>query len=108
MSQAKLDISLPEASSGDAPQSLDSIEIFVDSAGRMLLGNSDPVEVSEQNVVDLLSSLAEVTEDTLVLIYADADARHEDIVFVLSGLAKLELEKVHLMTDQTANPGGLD
>ena len=101
VAQPQLEITLPESDSAALPQSPDALDIYINVDGEFSIGNGDPIPTSQASVVDLLRELALENQDSLVLVHADADTRHQSVVHVLAALAELNMSQVHIVSTST-------
>ncbi|MDE0420967.1 MAG: biopolymer transporter ExbD [Gammaproteobacteria bacterium] len=96
---AAIEVDLPDASAvaGRVP---DGIEVRVTASGAYAV-NGDPVPGADRS--GLLAALRQARRDAggtpLVVVAADADARHETVVQVLDAARELGLTDVTLLTE---------
>lgn len=103
VSTSRLDISLPESTATTSPQPPDSLEVYVSANGEFSINGSSPEVTTKEAVLKSLSAVVKSDEDPLVLIHADADSRHQAVVYVLTALAELNLKQVHLVSTQISD-----
>ena len=103
VSTSRLDISLPESTATTSPQPPDSLEVYVSANGEFSINGSSPEVTTKEAVLKSLSAVVKSDEDPLVLIHADADSRHQAVVYVLTALAELNLKQVHLVSMQISD-----
>lgn len=88
----KLDVKVPtaDAKSSAAHAKLEVI-INIDKEGKIFINS---VEMSSSRLEDILSAVRMRSEDQPIVIRADEDTHHKDVVKVLSLCAKFDLRNV--------------
>ncbi|HIK09066.1 MAG TPA: biopolymer transporter ExbD [Oscillatoriaceae cyanobacterium M33_DOE_052] len=99
--QPVIDVSLPQASTG-APQVRDMWIVRVDSFGRIFLYiEQAPVLVKLSEIAGVLQRYPRLAN--MIVLYADKDARYNDVLQVLDKLREVGGSRVALATNPTTN-----
>ncbi|WP_199249493.1 biopolymer transporter ExbD [[Phormidium] sp. ETS-05] len=99
--QPVIDVSLPQASTG-APQVRDMWIVRVDSAGRIFLYiEQAPVLVQLSEIATVLQRYPRLAN--MIVLYADKDARYNDVLQILDKLREVGGSRVALATNPTTN-----
>ncbi|MBU6504868.1 MAG: biopolymer transporter ExbD [Betaproteobacteria bacterium] len=97
---AGLHVNLPEGlASAPAPSPAPRIEVVVDAAGQMRV-NDSPVGVPESlpQIRDALRQAAHGQNDPVVVVSADRDARHGQVVLVLEAAQQAGYRHLTVLT----------
>jgi biopolymer transport protein ExbD len=104
--QALLKVDLPEASAvEDRPEALDSLELVIDSEGRMFLNDQRLVDSDERTLRAAIEQ-AVGDERTLPLVLrADRLTPHHFVVTAMDVAAQMGFSNLSIATDRTAGTG---
>ncbi len=96
--QARLKLELPEASTKAQPPEDDRVVITVTGDGKLFV-NSNPVRDNQrQSLSNALLLVVKDRRDMPVIIRADANAAHKDVVRVIDVLTRLGFKKTAIAT----------
>ena len=90
-----LNLTLPKIETAGKEQPTDNLQIGVDVDGNYYL-NGTPV--SEEDLLEQVNQLAEISQDTPVLIMADENSLLHKVTFIMDTCRKAGLEKVRLQS----------
>lgn len=104
--QALLKVDLPEASAvEDRPEALDSLELVIDSEGRMFLNDQRLVDSDERTLRAAIEQ-AVGDERTLPLVLrADRLTPHHFVVTAMDVAAQMGFSNLSIATDRTIGSG---
>lgn len=104
--QALLKVDLPEASAvEDRPEALDSLELVIDSEGRMFLNDQRLVDSDERTLRAAIEQ-AVGDERTLPLVLrADRLTPHHFVVTAMDVAAQMGFSNLSIATDRTVGTG---
>jgi biopolymer transport protein ExbD len=84
-------VNLPTATSATAEDNRDFVDISVDKAGTAYL---DKKEIDDNPLIAALAGFRRANPNVRIIISADADARHGDVIHVLDLVRLAGIEKV--------------
>ena len=90
-----LNLTLPKIETAGKEQPIDNLQIGVDVDGDYYL-NGTPI--SEEDLLEQVNQLAEISQDTPVLIMADENSLLHKVTFIMDTCRKAGLEKVRLQS----------
>ncbi len=96
--ESRLAINLPEADAGSPEQAEPRIDVVVDRDGGYLVNGRRLANNSLATLVSALESEAGGDRDLLVVLAADADARHQAVVTAMLGIERAGLSRLHVAT----------
>ncbi len=96
--ESRLAINLPEADAGSPEQAEPRIDVVVDRDGGYLVNGRRLANNSLAALVSALESEAGGDRDLLVVLAADADARHQAVVTAMLGIERAGLSRLHVAT----------
>ena len=107
--QARLPISLPQASEQAAAPEEEALNISIDRDARVAIGETvleaPTLETLKQHLSEVLG---QQPEERSVMIAADAEARHQSLITVMDALRQLGVRRLGLATSslEIAPPAG--
>ena len=90
-----LNLTLPKIETAGKEQPSDSLQLGVDVDGNFYL-NGTPI--SEEDLFDQVNKIADISQDTPVLIMADENSLLHKVTFLMDTCRKAGLEKVRLQS----------
>ena len=90
-----LNLTLPKIETAGKEQPSDSLQLGVDVDGNFYLNGSP---ISEEDLSDQIKKVAELSQDTPVLIMADENSLLHKVTFLMDTCRKAGLEKVRLQS----------
>lgn len=104
--QALLKVDLPEASAvEDRPEVLDSLELVIDSEGRMFLNDQRLVDSDERTLRAAIEQAVGDERTLPLLLRADRLTPHHFVVTAMDVAAQMGFSNLSIATDRTAGTG---
>lgn len=99
----ELQVDLPSANAEAAAERPSEITITVSADGRFLLDAGNPQFVAEASLAGQLSRAARERKDPVLVVYADAGARHQSVMQVLEAARQAGVAKVTFAARSSAS-----
>jgi len=90
-----LNLTLPKIETAGKEQPSDNLQLGVDVDGNYYLNG---VLISDEDLLDQVNKIAEISQDTPVLIMADENSLLHKVTFLMDTCRKAGLEKVRLQS----------
>jgi biopolymer transport protein ExbD len=101
--QALLKVDLPEASAvEDRPEALESLELVIDSEGRMFLNDQRLVDSDERTLRAAIEQAAGDERTLPLVLRADRLTPHHFVVTAMDVAAQMGFSNLSIATDRTA------
>ncbi len=100
----ELQVDLPSANAEQAAERPSEIVITVSADGRYLLDAGNPQFVAEGSLATELGRAAADRKDPVLVVYADAGARHQSVMHVLEAARQAGVAKVTFAAKSSASP----
>jgi len=101
---AKMNVQLPEAQTAERIKESAPVEVVVDAEGKVFINGSKVLSTDVTTIREALLRQLLNTDERSVLLSADADARHADVVRVMDAAAQANVSKLSIAT--VRDPGG--
>lgn len=102
--QAKLKIELPEASQESNRVETQSLTITINDKGTFYVNNSELINVKSKALKRSIIKVAGENRSQNVIIRADANTAHKNVVLALDVLGQLGFEAISIATTETTEP----
>jgi biopolymer transport protein ExbD len=103
--QAQLSIELPDASAEPSEVQDEVIDLSIDDQGRMYLDGRELDDTRLEALAETLRLRADGDTTQPVLLNADANARHQDVVRAMDAAARAGLNNLSIATNHQAAEG---
>ncbi len=100
--QAKLKVSLPEASSAAVTQQQETLVITIDAKGHYFINDRQLVNTQADTLKRALRKILEGDTDAAIVLRADANSPHHAVVTAMDVAAQLGLSKLSIATIKSA------
>lgn len=101
----ELKISLPEADAEKQTQRPKEIQVGIDAAGKYGIQKQTFIFTSVAALAAALKDAAAGTADPVIIINADAAARHQDVVHVMEAARLANFPNITFATQTSSTPG---
>jgi biopolymer transport protein ExbD len=99
LEQSRLSITLPQADAAAAQPEKSTLRVSIDADGRVAVGEQVLNRPTIESVMDMVRAQAgDALTERPVVIAADADARHQDLVTVMDALRQLGVRRLGIAT----------
>lgn len=96
--KSEISITLPEATDAPVTQVPDTINITLDSQGRVFVNEAPLVNAQSNTIREAIRGVASGLTDPVVIINADAETTHQAVVRVMDAARQLSLSRITFST----------
>ncbi len=96
--KSEISITLPEATDAPVSQVPDTINITLDSQGRVFVNEAPLVNAQSNTIREAIRGVASGLTDPVVIINADAETTHQAVVRVMDAARQLSLNRITFST----------
>lgn len=101
--QARMKITLPQASAAAQAQEQDALVLLIDRGGNYFIGNNEVLEPGAEGLKRAVASIAGENRDRPVVLRADGMSPNQAVVTAMDALAQLGFTRLRIATTPAQN-----